>query len=247
MQNSPEDTGVTGGDAAERNGAPDKIAAPSGSGRRVISSLIVAILLLSAAAAIGGRAWQGLPVAHRIYEAPVAKPEAKPVSLFQAFRRSTPVPVAPVQQTPGYGSLSTVAASLPDYDALRQEMEGELRDDIGATPAEWAALEPVIAHIQELQWQLTEASPLGGLFPVQPPLSPPAAFAGRSSIDEAIDKLRSVVGSPDSTADNVQYRVRQVQKARAEVTAQLGEAQNQLKKIATPKEQAMLMADGILE
>jgi hypothetical protein len=231
--------------SADDNSAAGSATWPGGARQRVISSVIVGIVLLCAGAAIGARVWQGLPVAHRIYETPISKPQPKPVSLFQAFRSSTPPPAAP--QTPGYGSLSTVAASLPDYDALRQEINDKLREDIGATPDEWTKLEPMIAHIQELQWQLTEASPVGGLFPVEPPLSPPAAFAPPSAIDEAIGKLRVVAGDPNSTPENVQFRVRKVHEAREAVGGQLAAAQNDLKGIATPKEQAMLLADGILE
>jgi hypothetical protein len=162
----------------------------------------------------------------------------------------------------------------PDFAEMRQRMMDRMKEFVGATDDEWKALQPKIEKVQQLQ---RDAYPRGGGFmlfggpggpgPGGPGGAgpgggpgggfgggaggPPPGFGGPggqpSEVQQKVQDLREALDNKDTPAEELKAKAQAVRDARARAKADLSTAQDDLKQAANPRQQAALLAMGVLE
>ncbi len=164
----------------------------------------------------------------------------------------------------------------PDFAQMRQRMEAALKQRLGVTDDEWAVLSPKIQKVRQLQMQLRPPRPDFGpgprngppgadqntnnnqdQSPPPPPGSPdnqggPGGPPGppemaNSPVQKAVDHLNQLLQKSDSSDSDIQSACDAVRQARATAKSELSKAQEDLKSVVTPRQEAVLLAMGILE
>jgi hypothetical protein len=75
----------------------------------------------------------------------------------------------------------------------------------------------------------------------------PGRQMGNSPVEKAVQHLNELLRSPDSKADDIKAAVSKVREERAKAKGDLAKAQDDLKGLVTSKQEAILLAMGILE
>jgi hypothetical protein len=163
----------------------------------------------------------------------------------------------------------------PDIAEMRQRMMDRLKEFVGATDDEWKTLQPRIEKVQQLQRDAYPprgggvmmfgpggaggpggpggAGPGGGGFGAGPG-GPPQVFGGPggaggqpSEVQQKVQDLREALDNKDTPAEELKAKAQAVRDARARAKADLASAQDDLKQAANPRQQAALLAMGVLE
>ena len=154
----------------------------------------------------------------------------------------------------------------PDFAEMRQRMMDQMKEFVGATDDQWKTLQPKIEKVQQLQ---RDAYPRGGGFmmfggpggPGGPggggvvigggPGGPPPGFGGPggqpSEVQQKVQELREALDNKDTPADELKAKTQAVRDARAKAKSDLAAAQDDLKQAANERQQAALLAMGVLE
>jgi hypothetical protein len=156
----------------------------------------------------------------------------------------------------------------PDFAEMRQRMQDRMKEFVGASDEEWKAIGPKIEKVQQLQ---RDAYPRGGGFmafggpggPGGPgggpgggfgggPGGPPPGFGGPgggqpSEVQQKVQELREALDNKDTSADELKAKAQAVRDARARAKTDLAAAQDDLKQAANARQQAALLAMGVLE
>ncbi len=153
----------------------------------------------------------------------------------------------------------------PDFAEMRQRMLDRMKEFVGASDEEWKTLRPKIEKVQQLQ---RDAYPRGGGFmmfggPGGPgggpggggfgggPGGPPPGFGGPggqpSEVQQKVQELREALDNKDTPAEELKAKAQAVRDARVKAKADLSTAQDDLKQSANPRQQAALLAMGVLE
>jgi len=140
-------------------------------------------------------------------------------------------------------------------EQMRQRRDQELREQLGATEAEWKVLGPRVRKVQELSLQ-TRA---GGFFGrggfggrVGGPGGPGGARPGapareQTAVEKAQEQLRTVVDNTASTPEQIKTALTALRTAREKAKQQLAAAQQDLRKIITIRQEAVLVMMGTLD
>jgi hypothetical protein len=70
---------------------------------------------------------------------------------------------------------------------------------------------------------------------------------GNSAVEKAVQHLNELLRSPDTKADDIKAAVAKVRGERTKAKGDLAKDQDELKSLVTAKQEAILLAMGILE
>lgn len=177
------------------------------------------------------------------------------------------------EQPPGPGPGGP-GGGPPDFAQMRQQMMDRLEDQMGATDDEWKAIQPLVEQVQQLQRQTggrggpgmfgpggprpggpggpggDPGGPQGqGGGPGGPPNFGPGGGPGGppSEVQQKQADLRETLQSQDASPDQIKAKLAALRDARAKAKANLAKAQDDLKQILSVRQEAVLVAFGILE
>lgn len=166
--------------------------------------------------------------------------------------------VAFAQEQPG-GPGGPGGGPPPDFAQMRQQMMDRLRDQMGATDDEWKAIQPLLEKVQQLQRQSGGRGGPGMFGPPGGPRGqggpPPGGPGGPgggpggppSEVQQKQADLRDALQGGDAAADEIKARLAALRAARAKAKADLAKAQEDLKQVLSVRQEAVLVAFGILE
>jgi hypothetical protein len=161
----------------------------------------------------------------------------------------------------------------PDFQEMRQRAEQRLKETLAAKDDEWKILFPKLQKIQQLQRDANPRAmmmmfgpgpggPGGAVFigPGGPPPGGPGGPGGPppgfgpggpggqpSEVDEKVRELRETLDNKDSTPDDIKAKAQAVREARAQAKTQLAAAQDDLRSLVTPRQEAALISLGYLD
>ncbi len=151
-----------------------------------------------------------------------------------------------------------------DPERMRQMMDQRMRETLGATEAEWKVLGPRVNKVMELSRQ-TRGGGRGGMMfggrggfagrggpgggrPGGPGGGTPGAPAReQSAVEKAQTQLRTVLDNTASTPDQIKTQLTALRTAREKAKQQLAAAQQDLRKIITIRQEAVLVMMGTLD
>lgn len=147
-----------------------------------------------------------------------------------------------------------------DPERMRQMMDQRMREQLGATEAEWKVLGPRVMKVQELSRQVGAGGRGGMMFggrggrgtgpggPGGPGGARPGAPARElTAVEKAQDQLRTVLQNESATPDQIKTQLTALRKARETAKQQLATAQQDLRKIITVRQEAVLVMMGSLD
>jgi hypothetical protein len=148
---------------------------------------------------------------------------------------------------PGAGGEQEGGRRFNTATMMRERMN-TIKEQMGATDEEWKELSPKIEKAMMLQ---RETRPMqgfgfaGGRRPGgegrQPPAGPP------SKVIEAQTELGKAIKEKNAPADDVAKKLADYREARDKARAELVVVQKDLKKSVKPREEAVLVLNGILD
>jgi len=143
-----------------------------------------------------------------------------------------------------------------DPERMRQMMEQRMREQLGATEQEWKVLGPRVMKVQELSRQVGAGGRGGMMFGR-------GGFGGRgggpggnrpggparelTAVEKAQDQLRTVLQNESATPDQIKAALTTLRKQRETAKQQLAAAQQDLRKIITVRQEAILVMMGSLD
>ena len=144
-----------------------------------------------------------------------------------------------------------------DPEQMRQMMDQRMREQLGATEQEWKVLGPRVMKVQELSRQVGAGGRGGMMFggrggrgggPGGPGGTRPGAPVRElTAVEKAQDQLRTVLENESAAPDQIKGALTTLRKARETATQQLATAQQDLRKIITVRQEAVLVMMGSLD
>ena len=148
-----------------------------------------------------------------------------------------------------------------DPERMRQMMDQRMREQLGATEQEWKVLGPRVMKVQELSRQVGAGGRGGMMFggrggrgtggpggPGGPDGTRPGAPARElTAVEKAQEQLRTVLENESAAPDQIKGALTTLRKARETAKQQLATAQQDLRKIITVRQEAVLVMMGSLD
>ncbi len=158
-----------------------------------------------------------------------------------------------------------------DPGRMRQMMDQRLREQLGATEAQWKVLGPPVTKVVELSRQTRGGGPGGMMFggmggrggmmpggmggrggrpggPGDPGGGRPGAPAReQTAVEKAQEQLRTVLDNTSATPEQIKTQLTALRTAREKARQQLAAAQQDLRKIITIRQEAVLVMMGALD
>jgi len=137
-----------------------------------------------------------------------------------------------------------------DPERRRQMMLERIKQNLAATDEEWQTIQPRVEAVQALLRQASPALDMGRLLwrGGQPPA--PAGAPGAPELSEtekAAQALQIVLDNAESRPEDIKQALTPYRAAREKARQQLAKAQEELRKVATPRQDARLVLLGLLE
>ncbi len=164
------------------------------------------------------------------------------LSLGMAGALSTP---AMAQAGGGGGGGGGGGRQRMDPAQMRERMMTQLKEALGATDEEWTALQPKVDKVMTAQ-QASRGGGFGG-FGGGRGGAAPADNAPQSPVASASKDLQDVLGNKDSTPEQIKVKLQALRDARTKAHTDLVAAQAELKEVLTARQEAVLVARGMLE
>jgi len=137
-----------------------------------------------------------------------------------------------------------------DPERMRQMMMERVKQTMGATDEEWTALQPRIEKVLSLQRQARGGFGMGRMFGrggrAGAPEAP-AAGAELSETEKASQALQAVVDNKDSKPQEITQALTAYREAREKAKQELSKAQEELRGVLTPRQEAQLVLLGLLD
>ncbi len=138
-------------------------------------------------------------------------------------------------------------------EQFRQEQEKQMKETMGATDDEWKVLQPKIEKVTTLQresmrggmmgmMRMGRGGPRDGEDRPAPAVDPNAPATVKTAME-----LQKVVAEKDAKPEDIKKALEAYRAARAAAKAELEKAQKELRDIVTVKQEAVLVARGLLE
>jgi hypothetical protein len=154
-----------------------------------------------------------------------------------------------------------------DPERMRQMMDQRMREQLGATEAEWKVLGPRVTKVQELSRQTRGGGRGGMMFGGRggmggrgggpdgqggPGGNRPGGNQGapareQSAVEKAQEQLRTVLDNTASTPEQITTALTGLRKEREKATQLLAVAEQDLRKIITIRQEAICVMMGILD
>lgn len=125
---------------------------------------------------------------------------------------------------------------------------GWLKEDLGATDEEWEVLEPRIQAVRESQMKLFMGG-RGGFGRRGGGQSGPGGpgMGGQNMQMPEADELRTALQNKEAAAEDIQAKLDAYRAARKVVEEQVKTAREELRQIVTPRQEAVLVINGVLD
>lgn len=144
-----------------------------------------------------------------------------------------------------------------DPAQFRQRMLDRLKEQLGATDDEMAALGPKIEKVMQLQRD-AQGGGMRGMFGRRggqggqggnggPGGPPGGANANESPVRQKATELRTLLEDKDAKPDDIKAKLDALRQARAQAKQDLAAAQQELKGLLTQRQEAVLVEMGMLE
>ncbi len=152
-----------------------------------------------------------------------------------------------------------------DPAQMRQRMMERMKEQLGADDAAWKVLEPRLTKVMELNRQT--AGGRGGMFGMmfgrggrggpggpggdqggpQADRRGPGPMGEQTALDKAMAQLRTTLENQSATAEEIKTQLTNVRQTREKARQELAVAQQDLKKILTVRQEAILVSMGQLD
>ena len=158
---------------------------------------------------------------------------------------------APPPPVPGGGN---------DREAFRQRMNERLKTALKVSDDEWSVIQPLLEKVQQKQRQVM-SSRMAGMFGGErrpnrpqdsnnannnPNAANPNANRPRPSVAE-IEALKTAVENESASADEIKTKLEAVRALRKKAEAELEASSEELRKVLTLRQEAVLVMMGILQ
>jgi DNA repair exonuclease SbcCD ATPase subunit len=141
----------------------------------------------------------------------------------------------------GGGGPGGPGGGPPDFSQMRQRMEEEMKQDMGVTDDQWKELQPKIEKVETLRRSIDgHGGPPGGH-------GPGDNDDQESPLEAATHDLEDVLDKDDPKADEIKEKVEAVRKARAAAKTELEKARKELAEGLNAREEAVLVARGMID
>lgn len=146
----------------------------------------------------------------------------------------------------GPGGPAADGAAPPQFDPqeMRQRMQQAIQEQLNVTDVQWPAIQAQIEKIMQLRSQLVSGRGMPGRF--GPPQDANADQAS-NAVAAALRDLRTTLQDRNASVEQINAKLKALHDARDKVRQRLIEAQDALKKLLTPRQEATLVARGILD
>ncbi len=150
-----------------------------------------------------------------------------------------------------------------DPAQMRQRMMERMKEQLGADDAAWKVLEPRLVKVMELNRQASSGR--GGAFgmmfgrggrggpggdqggPQGDRRGPGGPMGEQTALDKAVAQLRTTLENQSATAEEIKTQLTNVRQTREKARQELAVAQQDLKKILTVRQEAILVSMGQLD
>lgn len=171
-----------------------------------------------------------------------------------AFGQAQPGGNPPGGNQPGQPGQPGQRGGRGNFDPaqFRQRIMDRLKEQLGATDDEMAALGPKIEKVMQLQRDASGGG-MRGMFGRRGgqggPGGPPggASTANESPVRQKAAELRETLDNKDAKPDEIKAKLDALRAARAQAKQDLAAAQQELKGLLTQRQEAVLVEMGMLE
>jgi hypothetical protein len=134
-----------------------------------------------------------------------------------------------------------------DPEAMRQRMLDRAKETLGSTDEEWKALQPKVEAVQKLVMQsrmgMFGRRRGGNTDPNQPQPQPEAT----TDVQKLTQELQALLDNKDADPKVVAEKLKALREARDKSKVDLKKAQDELRELLTPLQEARLVMMGLLE
>jgi membrane-associated HD superfamily phosphohydrolase len=165
---------------------------------------------------------------------------------------------------PGGGGFPGAGGPGGNFDpAQMQQMQAQMQErmleryktELKCTDDEWNALKPLVTKVQELQMKSGNGMMPGGRggrggrggAQGGPNATAGGPAAATENADDAMSQLRKALADDATSADVIKEKVKAVRAERDKNTAALKTAREELRKVLTARQEAVLMMSGIMD
>ena len=137
-----------------------------------------------------------------------------------------------------------------DPAQMRERMMTQLKEALGATDEEWTALQPKVEKVMTAQQANRAGGGAGGRRGGAGgggAGAAPADNTPQSPVAAASKDLQDALGNKDSTPEQIKVKLQALRDARTKAHTDLAAAQAELKEVLTARQEAVLVARGMLE
>ncbi len=179
------------------------------------------------------------------------------VILFSVFCLAFP---ATAQTPPGQGPGNAIGQGnapgrgmMGDPAQMQKMMEQRLKETLELNDEEWSVIGPKVMKVFELSMS-SRGNP-GRMMMGRPGMQPPNSNRRRggmpgmqeSPVDTAMQELQTLLEKKDASVDDIKAKVIKIRKAKEKVQQENTSAQKELRELLTVKQEATLIAMGMLD
>ena len=170
------------------------------------------------------------------------------VSTILATAQTPAAPAAPAATTPpaDAGGGRGRGGQGGNFQDFMQRMNDRMKEALKVTDEEWTVLKPLIEKVQTAQREAGAGRGFGGRGPGGPGGGDNNTPDTRPGAAESA-ALRTALESDSTSADDLKAKLAAVRAVRKKGTADLAVAREELKKVVTVRQEAVLVSMGILE
>ena len=137
------------------------------------------------------------------------------------------------------------------FEQFRERMMNDLKERLAASPEEWQVLQPKIEKVSAARMAMVSRGMFGRSSRGGGDRDRGSDRGGdrgpSSRVATASRELDSALENKDTPADQIAAKLAALREARAKAKAELESAQKDLKEVLTPRQEAVLVANGMLE
>jgi Spy/CpxP family protein refolding chaperone len=134
-----------------------------------------------------------------------------------------------------------------DPAAFRQQRLDQIKKDLGASDDEWKVLQPKVEKLEDLRIQSFTSRMGGGRRRGGDNAGAAAPTVSDNPVAKASADLKTTLENKDATPDQIKEKLAALRDARAKAKEELTKAQTALRDVVTPRQEAVLVAQGLLE
>jgi chromosome segregation ATPase len=142
---------------------------------------------------------------------------------------------------------------MRDPEQMRRMMAERMKEQLGVTDQEWKVMQPKLQKVMDLTRQISGSGRMGMFFGRQRPRqfarersSTDASESERTAVEKATEELQELLDSESTTPDQIKAKLTTLREAKEKAKQELAQAQQELKKILTLKQEARLVLMGLL-